>query len=237
MGNSRFKITKRSVIDKYLTEGQNLLIILKIAGTVKAEKSRIISIAKESFIIDAPFLSYSPDLLSKGVSLKIRIFPEDGFYVEFSSVILERVYEGEDCYLKNSYPAQILRVQRRDDYRVPVDLAGLIVILGNDLAAKREDEEIAILNLSLGGALIASNNYYKENSRLILNFRISDSEYLEKFKLAGRIVRQKQVESQKSRFRFHFGFQFDTITEISIMQALSKYITATQLKYLSSRSK
>jgi len=235
MGNSRFKITKRFIIDKYLIEGQNLLVILKIAGTAKAEKSRIISIVADSFVMDAPFLAYSPDIVSKNVSLKIRIFPEDGFYVEFISVVVERFYDGEDCYLKMSYPPQILRVQRRDDFRVPVDLSALFMVLG-ELSEKKDvnlQEEVSILNLSLGGALIASNNFYKEDSRCSLSFRTS--EYLEGFKFIGRITRLKQIESQKSKFRFHFGFKFNVILEISIMQALSKYITAEQLKHLSAR--
>lgn len=222
MAEVRESITNKLAISSYFMPNRNILVFLREEGEGNSYKTLILEAGESSFSIESPLLL--PEL-KKGSLLFFKMFPPDGFYIEFSSILTETFILNKKNYLKIAFPHEVIKTQRRDTFRVPVSIPAKLTFKKNRFETL-SDAEATLVDLSLGGGLISTHLNLEPGGLGKVAFSIPEETGL--LELGIRVKRQKEIIHQKSKYAYSIGVEFTALTEEE-SQRLSRYITRLQL--------
>ncbi|OVE73329.1 hypothetical protein BVX93_02005 [bacterium B13(2017)] len=229
----KFSITNPNIIQRYIYKDAAILILAKFRKEFKVKKSIIQDATIQYFSVIKPFENITDLIIDIDTILFFKLFPQDGYYLEFVSKVTEVIEsDNSPTLIKLEFPSSMIRIQRRQTFRVPISLLGTLIInksnvLQNDDKNQDVDSNAALLDLSLGGVLVASNLRAGFNMRGAIIFFIPD--YSEAFHIDIEIRRIQKIRNPKSKYLFHYGLQFLDMNE-STNQKLSRYIIKLQIQ-------
>ena len=103
-------------------------------------------------------------------------------------------------------PSEILRLQRRKHFRVPVDIP-VTFCMEKNLAEEREKTfSGSIQNISAGGILIVTDTLLCLNNQLLLFFNLSRKAQLGK--LSAKVIRTGVLDQSNVANHYEYGVQF-----------------------------
>jgi c-di-GMP-binding flagellar brake protein YcgR len=222
------KITNHDALLRFFQINYKIFIFILNENKLKTGTSTIKEFCSDYFLVSMPVFN-SEIKIEKGVKLFFKILPPDVFFFEFTSNVLEIVTIDSLKHLKMAFPDFAYKYQRRETYRLPVSLSAKITLKTsinspNDNFIKSYD--IRLLDLSLGGALIACDFHLDNQSKGIISFNIEDND--KEIPLNFEVQRIRRLKTIKSKYLFHYGIKFTAMKE-AFNQKLSKYIISNQL--------
>jgi c-di-GMP-binding flagellar brake protein YcgR len=235
---AKFRITNPAFIQRYLYRGAPVLVFYKLDEKFEVKKIVLSDSSSDDFLIRNPFQDDPRMSIEPGTVLYFKIYPRDGYYVEFRAEVIELFERDGRGYLRMVFPESILRVQRRKAYRVPVILPAYLLPEdhgpGDYLNGDFGEPNACIHDLSLGGALVATNMKTREFGKAVLVFSLNMES--RPFELDSVIRRIHKITHIKSKYLFHLGMEFSKMKEAT-NQKLSRYITQLQLKERAKRNR
>lgn len=214
-------IKNKKTIRKYIHFSSVILIIYKYNNKVYTKKTSITYLDETKIEFSNPFFNDNI-IIDEHEKMLLRVYPFDCFYIEFKSSIID--IDPIQLKISAAFPKEINKIQRRDSFRVPVSIKGL---MKTDRVIS-EESNCQLLDISIGGALLATNESYLEQMQKgLLEFTLKDNN--KKFVLKIEIRRLKKIESQKSKYKHHCGVKF-TDMKPADLQLISHFITRVQLK-------
>ncbi len=189
----------------------------------KYYKALIIDIDNESVRINIPVNDGTYLQLDRGTKVEVYSYIADGECYNYYCSVLSKGKEGNILYYKLSKPYNIVKIQRRDFFRVKM-LEKLnyknITGLGEEAIEDKKYSEGVMLDLSAGGAKIKIKEHLKKKDTLDIILRIEGLD----FKLRGEVVR---AESTADNERL-CGIRFVNITQIQIDKIIAKLFEITR---------
>lgn len=215
-------IINKSMISHYITSGKNVLIY--VSGHEANVKETIIErVVQSSFYIPKPFASAVGVDLRKGVPVHFKMFPQDGYFIEFTSKVRDVIVEETRDFLHFDFPHEIVKLQRRDSYRVPLNLEARLILKTKN--SQLIDETASLIDISVGGALLATHLTPEQGLLGNLFFKAGEED---PFEINFIVKRVKAVQTLKSTFPYTIGIEFTGISELA-SQRLSRLITKLQI--------
>ena len=215
-------INNKTLISQYITPGKDVLIF--VSGHEDKVKQTVISkVVEQSFYIEKPFASAVGIELHKGVILHFKMFPHDGYFIEYTCKIHDIVVEETRDLLHFDFPHEIVKVQRRDSFRVPFNLEARLILKNKD--TQMIDETASLIDISVGGALLATHLTPEQGLFGNLVFKAGEEDA---FEINFIVKRVKAVQTLKSTFPYTLGIEFTGISELA-SQRLSRLITKLQI--------
>ncbi len=215
-------INNKTLINQYISSGKNVLMFVP-GHEDKVKQSTILNVTPSGFYIQKPFASALGLELKKGIVVNFKMFPHDGYFIEFSSKIRDVIVEETQDLLHFDFPHEMIKVQRRDSYRVPLNLEARVILKIKD--SQMIDETASLIDISVGGALLAT--HLTPETGLFGNLLFHPGEG-DPFEINFIVKRVKAVQTLKSTFPYTMGIEFTGISELS-SQKLSRLITRLQI--------
>jgi len=223
-------ITHKETIQNYLNPGALAYIFFKSGKHYKVTKQRLLDLNNNGFLIPHPFPNDSEVSVKPGVRFLYKIFTPNG-HLEFESPCLKLVTLKHKAYIRVALPKSIARIQRRETFRVTLSCAGRF-LMGSDfdkVDITGEGIQVTLLDVSLGGALLASNIKMDVGMKGTLIFRFPTLP--EPLYLSGRIQRANSLKSLKGKYKYRYGFRIDRIdanSEYKLSRLLNELQLATR---------
>ncbi len=225
--DTKSKINNSAVIEKYIYKGAPILVYGRLGQELQIKRTVIFDVTSDYFLVPRPFLENPLIKIEKGMNILLRVIPKDGYYIEFSEKIIDSNLKiNGKLFISIKFPDEIIRVQRRDTYRIPVSIPGQLIQEEN--SDNQLSSDIIIHDISLGGALIATNSNIKPEKNCTLIFQIDVDSVKINCEVEARLVRLSKITSLKSKFLFHCGLQFIRMNE-ELNRKLYRFITLVQL--------
>lgn len=212
--------------NQYFNIGDKIQVISSNKIKKNEYVSQIAEIHEDSIDIFIPIYKNSLVYFRNDEILKI-IMPKAEAIFEFDAKVIGRIY-GEIPIMKIVKISQLLRIQRRDYYRLkitkPIRFKKIYKNVDSNIVSQYHDG--ILIDISGGGLMFCSKKEMEKDDLLELEILISESK---KLNLFGSIVR-KQYDIQKS-FLYEYGIKFENIS-IADKNTLMKFIFEEQRKLL-----
>ena len=208
--------------------------------------SRVLDIDEESIAIDAPLEGGTSVPLPNGTDVDVFIRRENGEYQFETTVVGWKAGRLPFLMIRKPEQDQILRIQRRKDFRVPTSVPVTVRwVYFEEKKIRKKVFEGTILDISAGGALIRTEEPIEPGAKLILDFEFPQefyeaNQYVSPEALSGirgevrnvRAVREKTDPSSGEEMERYFsGIMFLDLTQAATNQLL-RYSAFQQRKLL-----
>ena len=219
------EIANTSIIEGYLLEKTAVFINIEVNKIIKADESIIVENNRDVISVSNPFKDDSEVVIDPDKMLHLKIYPADCHYIDFVSKVISIFTENNESFIKIAKPAKIIRYQRRSSFRVFVNINASFTFQNKDGESKKEN--IHILDLSVGGALLAGSIDCNIGDKGVLIAILSTSSG--PISLQCEIQRIYKMEGLGVTFDYIYGSHFlsmDDLTE----KSLFKFINKVQVK-------
>ena len=222
MGLNKDFINNKTMISQYIRSGKDVLVFVS-GHEANVKKTVITKATPPTFYIPKPFASQVGMELKKGVVIHFKMFPHDGYFIEFTAKIREIIVQDAQDLLHFDFPHEIIKVQRRDSFRVPLNLESRLILKKKD--SQIIDETASLIDISVGGALVATHLTPEQGLFGNLLFKAGEEE---PFEINFIVKRFKAIQTLKSTYPYTMGIEFTGISELA-SQRLSRLITRLQI--------
>lgn len=128
-----------------------------------------------------------------------------------------------------SCPAEILRLQRRKYFRVPVALPASCTVLSSDTASMDLTVAGVIVNISSGGVLLSAEAQLDEGREVHLTFNLSPETALKE--IAGQVVRaSEKIGDGLPEYGIEFTGLSNSLRDLIMRYVFSREIELKQVK-------
>lgn len=183
------------------------LRIQRDTGTVEHFSSLIGFVKNEFLMVKCPTVRNAPFVLQDGEQVLVRAFTGRTIYSFTSTVI--RTLLSPLYYMHLDYPKATQRSPLRAELRVKVNAPATLEF--NDLTAAKANNQATLVDLSLSGARIASEELIPVGDEVQLSFAVQSdgTERVVRARAVVRSVHRKPAVHFDDRDIFSYGLQFD----------------------------
>lgn len=135
--------------------------------------------------------------------------------------IINGYESGKKILMVLSRPSEVIRLQRRKHFRVPVDIRVTWRMCTDSGKEEKEFFSGTIENISSGGLLMSTDVEVPLGKELLLFFSLSDEADLKD--LSAKVVRGEIIDKKKGELLYEYGIEFHQIDK-RLHEAIMRFV-------------